>query len=261
MSANGGEPVLLHEQPSEGVHLLRLHRRARRNALNLTLRRELARSLDTLAGDAYTRCVVLAGDEHAFCAGADLDEYHLADPMEIEARGMGALWDAVAHFPKALIAAVEGPALGGGCELAMHADIIVAGEGARFGQPELLVGLVPGGGATQRLPRLVGRHVAMQMFLTGETLDAERAAQLGLVSTLVAQGFAVRRALDLAAGIAALPEFAVRQVKALVRQSMNSALDAGLASERLAFQLMFASADKTRRIGEFLLKRSTKATM
>lgn len=261
MTAAIEKDVLLQESPRDAVRLLRLHRPSRRNALNLALRRELARALDALAEEPGVRCVVLAGDERAFCAGADLDEYHLADPMEIEGRGMGALWDAVARFPKVLIAAVEGPALGGGCELAMHADVIVAGEGARFGQPELMVGLVPGGGATQRLPRLVGRHVAMQMFLTGEALDAERALQLGLVSTLVAQGFAQRHAVDMAARIADLPETAVRQVKALVRHSMNVPLDAGMESERAAFQLMFASADKTRRIGDFLARRSRKATM
>jgi enoyl-CoA hydratase/carnithine racemase len=145
------DDLLLEERPAEGVVLLRLHRPAVLNALNLALRRALAASFLRLDADPAARVIVLAGGPRAFCAGADLNEYVDAAPIEIVERRMDRLWDAIAACRKPVIAAVRGHALGGGCELAMHADIIVAGDSARFGQPEVLVGIMPGGGATQRL--------------------------------------------------------------------------------------------------------------
>jgi len=166
------DDTLLEERPASGVALLRLNRPAVLNALNLAFTR--------LDADASVNVIVLAGSERAFCAGADLNEYVDAAPPEIIARQMGRLWDAIASCRKPVIAAVRGHALGGGCELAMHADLIIAGDSARFGQPEVLVGIMPGGGATQRLTRAVGKFHAMKLMLLGAPMTAADALAMGL---------------------------------------------------------------------------------
>ena len=247
--------LVLQERPAEGVVLLRLNRPEVRNALNLALRHELATQFRELASRDDVRCIVLTGDEKAFCAGADLNEYVDASPVDIIARNMHLLWGAIAECPKPVIAAVNGYALGGGCELAMHADIIIAGESAMFGQPEVRIGLIPGGGATQRLTRVAGKFVAMKLLLTGEPIAAATALALGLVSTLVADEAVLPEALKLASQIAGQAPLAVRQIKELVLESMNGTLDAGLRQERKAFQLMFSSVEKTERIRSFLAKK------
>jgi enoyl-CoA hydratase/carnithine racemase len=243
------------ERPSESVAMVRLNRPQVRNALNLSLRRELASVFHLLSDDAAVRCVVITGDDKAFCAGADLREYVDASPTEILARNMHLLWGAIADCPKPVIAAVRGYALGGGCELAMHADIIIAGESAQFGQPEVRIGLMPGGGATQRLTWAVGKFAAMRMLLTGESISASEALSMGLVSTVVADDCVVPEALKLADKIAALAPLAVQLVKESVIESMNSPLDAGLRFERKAFQMLFSTPEKTEGIRAFLEKR------
>lgn len=248
-------PLLLVDRPADGIAVVRLNRPEQRNALNLSLRRRLATTFTDLGADETVRCIVLSGDERAFCAGADLTEYVDATPSEIIERDMGRLWDAIAKCPKPVIAAVHGYALGGGCELAMHADMIIAGQSARFGQPEVLVGLIPGGGATQRLTRVAGKFVTMRLLMTGEMMKADEAHALGLVSRLVADDGVMPEAMRLATQIAALPVLALRQIKELVLESMDTPLDAGLRSERKAFQLMFATAEKTQRIRAFLDKK------
>lgn len=250
---------LVLEEPQEGgVVLLRLNRPHVRNALNLALRQELARIFEALGKQDDVRCIVLTGDEAAFCAGADLTEYVDATPTEIIGRNMHLLWGAIAECPKPIIAAVNGYALGGGCELMMHADIVIAGTSAKFGQPEVRIGLIPGGGATQRLSRVVGKFIAMKMLLSGEMISAERAYSLGLVSEVVVDEHVLAKALELAQDIAARSPLAVRHIKELVLESMNSSLDAGLRAERKAFQLMFSSSDKTTGIKVFLEKKSKK---
>lgn len=239
------ENNLVEERPGDGVALLRLHRPTVLNALNLALRRALAEAFTRLDSDASVRVVVLAGSERAFCAGADLNEYVDASPGEIVERQMGRLWDAIAQCRKPVIAAVRGHALGGGCELAMHADIIVAGEGARFGQPEVVVGIMPGGGATQRLTRAVGKFRAMQLLMTGAPFSATEAFAMGLASEVVADAAVETRAIELAVQLAAGPQHALQSIKEAVLQGMNLPLDQGLAFERKAFQLLFATADKT----------------
>lgn len=247
--------LLLQERLADGVVLLRINRPDVRNALNLALRRELAAQFLSLGDMDDVKCIVLTGDQKAFCAGADLNEYVDATPEEIITRNMGKLWDAIARCPKPVIAAVNGFALGGGCELAMHTDIIVAGESAVFGQPEILIGLIPGGGATQRLPRVVGKFAAMRWLLTGEPITAAVAHTAGLVSSVVADEDVLPTACKLAIKIAHQSPLAVRQIKELVLESMSSPLDSGLRQERKAFQLMFSSAEKTKRIRAFLDKR------
>jgi enoyl-CoA hydratase len=255
MNAPETTTLLLQERLSDGVVLLRINRPGVRNALNLSLRRELAARFLDLGYRDDVRCIVLTGDKKAFCAGADLNEYVDATPTEIIARNMDTLWGAIAGCPKPVIAAVNGYALGGGCELAMHADIIVAGESAIFGQPEVRVGLIPGGGATQRLTRAVGKFVAMKLLLTGEPITAEVAQAIGLVSAVVADDDVLPTALKLAGEIARQAPLAVQHIKELVLESMNGSLDAGLRHERKAFQLMFSTLEKTERIRMFLKKR------
>jgi enoyl-CoA hydratase len=255
MNDSQASPLLVVERPADGIAIVRLNRPQQRNALNLALRRELAATFATLSDDDGVRCVVLTGDERAFCAGADLNEYVDATPSDIIARDMGRLWDAIAACPKPVVAAVNGYALGGGCELAMHADIIVAGMSARFGQPEVQIGIIPGGGATQRLTRAVGKFAAMWLLMTGEFIDAGEAQKMGLVSRLVADDAVMAEAMRLATQIAALPALALRQIKELVLDSMSVSLDAGLRSERKAFQLMFTTPEKTTRMRSFLDKK------
>ncbi|MDC7784216.1 enoyl-CoA hydratase-related protein [Rhodoplanes sp. TEM] len=252
MTAGPEHPLLLIDRPSDGVAIVRINRPEVRNALNLALRQALAATFRDLAAEPGLRCIVLTGDDKAFCAGADLSEYVDADPVEILERDMGRLWGAIADCPVPVIAAVSGFALGGGCELAMHADIIVAGRSAKFGQPEVMIGITPGGGATQRLTRAVGKFNAMRLMLTGEIVDAEEARAIGLVSRLVDDDAVMAEALRLAGLIVSAAPIAVRKTKELVLESQNVPLDAGLRSERAAFQLTFATRDKHDRMRAFL---------
>jgi enoyl-CoA hydratase/carnithine racemase len=246
------------ERPADGVALLTIHRPEVRNALNLELRHALADAFTALSADDTVRVIVLTGDRKAFCAGADLTEYVDATPAEIAGRDMPRLWGAIAQCPKPVIAAVNGYAIGGGCELAMHADIIVAGESTKFGQPEIAIGITPGGGATQRLTRAVGKFLAMRMMLTGELIDAATAKAAGLVSDLVADAEVVPHALQLASAIAAQPPLVARLIKRLVLDSMNAPLDAGLRQEATAFQLSFAYPDRHARMRAFLDRKRNR---
>lgn len=247
--------VLLEEHPADGVVLLRLHRPAVLNALNLVLRQALAQAFARLDADPAVRVILLAGSTRAFCAGADLNEYVDATPPEIIARQMDRLWAAISRCRKPVIAAVCGHALGGGCELAMHADIIIAGDGARFGQPEVLIGLMPGGGATQRLTRAVGKFRAMKLLMTGVPFSAAEALAMGLASEVVPDAEVELRAVALATGLAQGPQQALYFIKEAVLEGMNLSLDQGLQFERKSFQLLFATADKTEGIRARLEKR------
>ncbi|WP_319532378.1 enoyl-CoA hydratase-related protein [uncultured Cohaesibacter sp.] len=254
MSTKDQNPVLLVERQSDGVVVVRLNRPSVRNALNLELRRALAATFTDLASDDAVRCVVITGDEKAFCAGADLSEYVHATPIEVMERDQLRLWRAIADFPKPLIAAINGYAIGGGCELAMHADILIAGESARFSQPEIRIGIIPGGGATQRLIRAVGKTNAMKFLLTGKSFTAEEAKAMLLVSDVVKDQCVLDEAVAMAKAIASMPPVGAKQIKALVIESMNAPLDVGLREEMKAFQLMFDTAEKTERMEAFLGK-------
>jgi enoyl-CoA hydratase/carnithine racemase len=248
--------LLLADRPAPGVLRLRLNRPAVLNVLNLALRRRLAEVFVVADAEDETRVVVLAGHGRAFCAGADLTEYRDATPDEIVARDLGRLWDAIAACRKPVIAAVRGHALGGGCELAMHADLIVAGQGACFGQPEVLVGLMPGGGATQRLTRAAGKFQAMRLLLLGEPVGAEEALRLGLVSEVVEDDAVEARALAVATRLARGPQQAIRFIKESVIAGMQLPLQQGLELERRCFALTFAYADKTEGISARLERRA-----
>lgn len=202
------------------------------------------------------RVVVLTGGDRVFCAGADLRELE-----ELRASGRIAenprtrYWADIRDREVPLVAAVNGYALGGGCELAMHADILIAGESARFGQPEVGLGLMPGAGGTQRLTRAVGKSVAMMMVVCGELLDAARARELGLVAEVVPDAQTVPRALELAEKLAARPLLAVRAARAAVEQAFEVSLSEGLRRERSAYDGLFATRDLQEGIAAFLEKR------
>ncbi|GBD42781.1 2,3-dehydroadipyl-CoA hydratase [bacterium HR40] len=247
--------VLVVERPAPQIALLRLNRPEARNALNMALRQALAEAFRALDADPEVRVVVMTGDDRAFAAGADLRELVDAGAAEMMRRATHRLWQAIADFSRPIVAAVRGFALGGGMELALHADIVIAGEGARFGQPEVKVGVMPGAGGTQRLLRAAGRWRAMLLLLTGEIVDAREAQTMGFVSRVVADDQVLPYALDLAARIAAMPPLAVAQIKEVVNLGADAPLATALALERKAFQLLFDTRDQKEGMRAFLEKR------
>ncbi len=243
------------ERPLPGVAVIRLNRPEARNALNQAVREQLAAHFTELSSDRQVRCIVLTGGEQVFAAGADIRDMAERGAMEMFQRQTHRLWAAIAQCPKPVIAAVNGFALGGGCELAMHADLIVAGEGASFGQPEVRVGIMPGAGGTQRLTRAVGKFQAMRMLLTGLPVKAPEALRMGLASEVVADDQVQSRALELAEMIAGMPPLAVMQIKEVLLAGQDASLDTALMLERKAFQLLFDSADQKEGMRAFLEKR------
>lgn len=243
------------ERPAEGVALLRINRPEARNALNMRVRTLLAEHFQALHADETCRAIVVTGDEKAFAAGADLRELGETTVVDQVLRGTWRLWKSVKDCEKPVIAAVSGFALGGGCELALHADIIVAGESARLGQPEVKVGIMPGAGGTQRLLRAVGKYRAMKILLTGDMVPAREALEMGLVSEVVEDGQVLDRALELARRIAAMPPVAVMQIKETVLAGEDAPLDTALMLERKAFQLLFATEDRKEGMAAFFEKR------
>ena len=248
-------PVVLLERPAEGVALLRINRPESRNALNLEVRRELARLVGDLTDDESVRCIILTGNDKAFAAGADIKEMAQAGSMEMVRRNQAKLWRAVWSCPKPIIAAVNGFALGGGCELAMCCDIIIAGESAKFGQPEVKIGIIPGGGGTQRLPRAAGKFKAMRYLLTGDLIPAQEAFNMGLASEVVADAEVEKKAVEMAGQIAALSPLAIQHVKECVLRGMDSSVEAGLALETKSIQLLFSSEDQKEGMAAFIEKR------
>ena len=247
--------TVLLERPGPGVALLRLNRPDRLNALNMAVRESLAAHFTELASDDAVKCVVMTGDEKAFAAGADVAELAqrtATDPAFARTR---AAWAAIERYRRPIIAAVNGFALGGGCELALHCDIIIAGEGAKLGQPEVKLGIMPGAGGTQRLVRAAGKFAAMRWLLTGELLSASEAHRLGLVSEVVADGEVLKHALEIAARVAALPPLAVAAIKDAVLRGADLPLEAGLRLEGESFQELFASEDRAEGMRAFLEKR------
>lgn len=246
-------PVVTEKQSD--VAIVRITRPEVLNALNLATRKALAATFAELQDDPEVRCIVLTGDEKAFAAGADLKEMVDADAVEIVQRRTERYWQAIARTPQPVIAAVQGYALGGGLELAMICDIIVAGENAQLGQPEVRVGIMPGAGGTQRLTRAVGKFHAMRLCLTGRSISGREAYEIGLVSLVVPDDEVMATALKMASDIARLPPLAVTSIKEAILQGENASLDAGLALERKAFQLLFASEDRREGMNAFIEKR------
>lgn len=247
--------VLLRETPADGVLLLRLNRPERHNALATPLLRDIADALSRAEGDEAVRCVVLTGTDRLFAAGADIDELASGSPDDPVDSPRFRAWAAIRAFPKPLIAAVEGWCLGAGAELMMCADIVVAGDGARIGQPETGLGIIPGAGGTVTLPRLVGRARAMKMVLTGEPLSAAEAQGAGLIADVVEKGQALNAALALAERIAGRAPLALRAAKASIRDAALLDENAHLRAERERFIALLGSADKAEGIAAFRKKR------
>jgi enoyl-CoA hydratase len=225
------------------------------NALNDEVMDELARVLAELDDDEAVRCVVLGGSERAFAAGADIGEMAEADAMDMyDARRIDR-WDALRKLRTPLVAAVSGYCLGGGCELAMACDLIIASESARFGQPETGLGIIPGAGGTQRLARTVGKAKAMDVILSGRFLDAHEAERAGLVARVVAREAWLDEAKRVAREIASKGPVAQRLAKEAVNRAYESTLETGLDFERKALYLAFASEDATEGLTAFTEKR------
>jgi enoyl-CoA hydratase len=234
MSAAAYDNILI-ERPEDGVGLIRLNRPSRLNALNRQTIAEVSRAVRAFGADI--------GEFQGMTPPAMLEEYRFEE------------WEALRRARKPLIAAVSGWALGGGCELAMLCDMIVASETARFGQPEINLGLMPGAGGTQRLARQVGRHLAMEMVIAGRTLTAAEARQFGLVNRVVPRELYLEEALRLAREVAAKPPLATRLAKQSILKAENTTLEVGLDYERHSFYLLFSSEDHAEGIRAFLEKR------
>jgi enoyl-CoA hydratase len=249
------ETVLLDRR--DRVAVITINRPEKRNALNIQTRAEGAAILDELRADDSVRVVIITGaGDKAFIAGADIAEF--ADRTAISQREImleRGLFNAVDTFPKPIIAMVNGYCLGGGCEVALACDIRVASETASFGQPEINLGIIPGGGGTQRLPRLVGEGKAMEMILTGEIIDAQTAFNLGLVNHVVPADQLEIKTMEIANRIAEKSPIALRLAKEAIKLASRSNLDEGLRREVDLFALCFSSADKDEGVKAFLEKR------
>ena len=226
------------------------------NALSEELMDELVAALEALDDDAEIRCIVLTGSEKAFAAGADIKESFVeATPASMLAQDLTTRWERVRRIRKPIIAAVSGYCLGGGCELAMTCDIIVASETAQFGQPEVNLGIIPGAGGTQRLTRAIGKYRAMEIILTGRRVRADEAKAIGLAAQVYPAASWLEDAKTLARTIAEKPPIAVRLATEAVDLAWNSTLDAGLEFERKAFYLLFSTEDKKEGVDAFVNKR------
>ncbi|MFQ5430290.1 MAG: enoyl-CoA hydratase-related protein [Phycisphaerae bacterium] len=242
------------------VAIVRLNRPDALNALNIKLMDTLIDALEKLDGDPSIRCIVVTGNEKAFAAGADIKEMADASAVEMYERNNLARWQRIGRVRKPIIAAVSGFCLGGGCELAMHCDMIVAAESAKFGQPEINIGVMPGAGGTQRLTRAVGKYRAMELVLTGRFFGAKEAAEMGLVTRVVPTEVCLDEAVKLAKEIAERSPMAVRLAKEAVLQSFEMPLAAGLDHERKLFYMLFATEDQKEGMKAFIEKRQPEYT-
>jgi enoyl-CoA hydratase len=242
----------------EPIAVVRLNRPKQLNALSGTLMDELVYALGELDADDGVRCIVLGGDERAFAAGADVAELAAATPIELYGNRRIDQWDAIRSLRTPLVAAVSGYCLGGGCELAMTCDIVVASETAQFGQPEINLGLLPGAGGTQRLTRAVGKATAMDVILTGRTLSADEARAAGLVARVVVKEAWLEEAKRVARQVAARSPIALRLAKEAVDKAFEAPLSVGLEFERRAFYLARASNDASEGLTAFVEKRKPR---
>jgi len=250
-----GEAFILTETRGR-VGIISLNRPKELNALNSGLMAELIAALEAFDADPAIGCLVITGSERAFAAGADIKEMADASAVEMLLRDNIARWDRLKRIKKPIIAAVAGFCLGGGCELAMACDMIVAAENARFGQPEINLGVMPGAGGTQRLTRAVGKAMAMEMVLNGRLLSADEAARYGLVNRVTPMEVCMDQAVALAAAIAARAPLAVRLAKESVNNAFETYLADGLADERRSFYFLFSTDDQKEGMAAFIDKRT-----
>jgi len=237
------------------VGIIRLNRPKALNALNSALMKELAQALQAYDADEAVGCLMITGDDKAFAAGADIKE--MADKPFIEAYlgNFAYTWDCAAHARKPVVAAVAGFALGGGCELAMHCDLIIAADNAKFGQPEIKIGIIPGIGGTQRLARAIGKAKAMEMILTGRMMDAEEAERSGLVARAVPAASLMEEAMKVANTIANLSLPSTMAAKEAVNRAFETSLAEGVNFERRIFHSLFATTDQKEGMKAFVEKR------
>jgi enoyl-CoA hydratase/carnithine racemase len=240
------------------VALLRLNRPEARNALSPEMMEQLASELERLDPDPEVRCIVIAGSDEVFAAGADIKAMSERSFAEALRHPAASFWRRLAAVKTPMIAAVSGYALGGGCELALACDMIVASDSARFGQPEITLGIIPGGGGTQRLARVLGKQLAMEYVLTGRRFDADMGLEMGLVNKVVKKGGWLQEAIVLAHTVAERPPIAARLAKQAVIAAEETALSAGLESERRLYELAMATEDRVEGMRAFLEKREPK---
>lgn len=249
------EFIIVEPQIEAHIALIRLNRPKELNALNLELMGEVRDALKMLDQDDNVRVIILTGNERAFAAGADIKQMAGRTAVDMLKIDQFSTWDQIKKTKKPIIAAVSGFALGGGNELVMHCDMVVASETAMFGQPEIKIGVMPGAGGTQRLPRAVGKVNAMEMALTGKFITAERAYQLGLVNKVVPVELYLDEAIKMAREIAQLSPIAVRLAKEAVLKAYETPLSEGLEFERKNFYLLFATEDQKEGMAAFVEKR------
>jgi enoyl-CoA hydratase/carnithine racemase len=240
------------------VVLLRLNRPEARNALSPEMMEQLAAELERLDPDPEVRCIVIAGSDEVFAAGADIKAMSERSFAEALRHPAASFWRRVAAIKTPLVAAVSGFALGGGCELALACDLIVASETARFGQPEITLGIIPGGGGTQRLARVVGKQRAMEYVMTGRQFDADMALEMGLINKVAKKKTWLEEAMELARTVAERPPIATRLAKQAVLVAEETTLAAGLESERRLYELAMATEDRVEGMRAFLEKREPR---
>lgn len=249
------EFIKLNEQFEKHVALIELNRPKELNALNLQLMQELRDTLKQLDNNTEVRTIIITGNEQAFAAGADIKQMANKTAIDMLLIDQFSTWDQIRKTRKPIIAAVSGFALGGGCELAMTCDMIIASETAKFGQPEIKIGVMPGAGGTQRLTKAIGKAKAMELVLTGRFLSAEEAKSYGLVNKVVPVEMYLYEATQLAKEIAAMSPIATMLAKEAVNRSFETFLDEGLHFERKNFYLAFASEDQKEGMAAFVEKR------
>lgn len=249
------EFILINKQVAPNVAHIQLNRPKELNALNLELMLEIKQALIELDEDNDVRAIVISGNERAFAAGADIKQMAGRTAMDMLKIDQFSTWDSMRKTKKPLIAAVSGFALGGGCELAMICDIIIASETAQFGQPEINIGIMPGAGGTQRLTRIIGKNKAMELVLTGTFISAEQAHYYGLVNKIVPVEFYLQEAIKMAALIAEKSPIAVQLAKESVLRAYEMPLQEALYFERKNFYMLFASEDQKEGMAAFVEKR------
>lgn len=239
------------------IGMIQLNRPEALNALKIPLLFEVVSALKDFDEDKEIGCIIITGSEKAFAAGADIKEMAELPPEEISSffRDKFSVWDRVKNTKKPVIAAVSGYALGGGCELALNCDMIIAAEGAKFGQPEINLGIIPGAGGTQRLTRAIGKAKAMEAILTGKTYTAKEMYEFGLITKIVSNENYLNDAIALAKDIANKPALAVMLAKECILKSFDTTIEGGIDFERKNFYLLFTSQDKTEGMNAFIQKR------